>query len=135
MSAGNHAQAVAYHAQRLGIDAVIVMPETTPLVKVENTRGYGATVILHGATLFESAQKAQELVDAGRTLVHPYDDPHVMAGQGTAALEMLEAVPDLDCLVIPIGGGGLFAGMAVAARAERPDIALYGWRQPSIPRS
>ncbi|MCZ8107563.1 MAG: threonine ammonia-lyase [Burkholderiales bacterium] len=127
MSAGNHAQAVAYHAARLGIDATIVMPETTPLVKVENTRGFGATVVLHGATLYESAEKAAELVAAeGRTLVHPYDDAHVMAGQGSVALEMLEETPDLDCLVIPIGGGGLFAGMAVAAKAVRPDIVLYG---------
>ncbi|MGL4443977.1 MAG: pyridoxal-phosphate dependent enzyme, partial [Alsobacter sp.] len=127
MSAGNHAQAVAYHAARLGIDATIVMPETTPLVKVENTRGFGAAVVLHGATLYESAEKAAELVAAeGRTLVHPYDDAHVMAGQGSVALEMLEETPDLDCLVIPIGGGGLFAGMAVAAKAVRPDIVLYG---------
>jgi threonine dehydratase len=127
MSAGNHAQAVAYHAARLGIDATIVMPETTPLVKVENTRGFGATVVLHGATLYESAERAAELVAAeGRTLVHPYDDAHVMAGQGSVALEMLEETPDLDCLVIPIGGGGLFAGMAIAAKAIRPDIALYG---------
>ncbi len=127
MSAGNHAQAVAYHAARLGIDATIVMPETTPLVKVENTRGFGATVVLHGATLYESAEKASELVAAeGRTLVHPYDDAHVMAGQGSVALEMIEDTPDLDCLVIPIGGGGLFAGMAVAARALRPSIALFG---------
>mgnify|MGYP001810644905 CR=1 FL=1 len=120
MSAGNHAQA-------LGIDATIVMPETTPLVKVENTRGFGATVVLHGATLFESAEKAAELVvSEGRTLVHPYDDAHVMAGQGSVALEMLEDTPDLDCMIIPIGGGGLFAGMAVAAKAVRPDITLYG---------
>jgi threonine dehydratase len=127
MSAGNHAQAVAYHAARLGIDATIVMPETTPLVKVENTRGFGAAVVLHGATLYESAEKAAELVASeGRTLVHPYDDAHVMAGQGTVALEMLEETPDLDCLIIPIGGGGLFAGMAVAAKAVRPDIVLYG---------
>jgi threonine dehydratase len=127
MSAGNHAQAVAYHAARLGIDAAIVMPETTPLVKVENTRSYGATVVLHGATLYESAEKAAELVASeGRTLVHPYDDASVMAGQGSVALEMLEDVPDLDCMVIPIGGGGLFAGMAVAARAVSPGIGLFG---------
>ena len=127
MSAGNHAQAVAYHAARLGIDATIVMPETTPLVKVENTRGFGAKVVLHGATLYESADRAAELVATeGRTLVHPYDDPDVMAGQGSVALEMLEDTPDLDAMVIPIGGGGLFSGMAIAAKAIRPGIDLYG---------
>ncbi|MET0745892.1 MAG: pyridoxal-phosphate dependent enzyme, partial [Microvirga sp.] len=96
MSAGNHAQAVAYHAKRLGIPATIVMPETTPLVKAENTRSHGARVILHGETLYESAERARELVAAeGLVLVHPYDDPKVMAGQGTIGIEMLEEVPDL----------------------------------------
>jgi threonine dehydratase len=127
MSAGNHAQAVAYHAKRLGIPATIVMPTITPLVKVENTRSLGARVILHGETLSEAADRAHEMA-AGEALsfVHPYDDPFVMAGQGTVALEMLADVPDLDCLVVPIGGGGLVAGIAVAAKAERPAIEVIG---------
>ncbi len=126
MSAGNHAQAVAYHARRLGIPATIVMPATTPLVKVENTRAHGATVVLEGETLVESAAAVDRLVAAhGFVLVHPYDDPLVMAGQGTIALEMLEDAPDLDCLVVPIGGGGLMSGIAVAA-SLRPRVALYG---------
>jgi len=127
MSAGNHAQSVAYHASRFGIPATIVMPEGTPLVKVENTRGYGARVVLHGETLFESAQKAREMA-AGESLafVHPYDDQAVMAGQGTVALEMLDAAPDLDVIVVPIGGGGLISGIAVAAKARKPGIAVVG---------
>ena len=108
MSAGNHAQAVAYHARRLQIPATIVMPVSTPLVKVENTRAHGARVILHGETLSESAERAHALAQAERlSFVHPYDDPFVMAGQGTVALEMLAEVADLDLIVVPIGGGGL----------------------------
>ncbi|KRE17442.1 threonine dehydratase [Bosea sp. Root381] len=127
MSAGNHAQAVAYHARRFGIPATIVMPETTPLVKVENTRAHGARVVLHGETLYESAQKARELADAEQlVLVHPYDDPAIMAGQGTIAREMLEDAPDLDVLLVPLGGGGLMAGNAVAAKALKPGIELIG---------
>lgn len=127
MSAGNHAQAVAYHARRFGIPATIVMPETTPLVKVENTRGHGARVVLHGETLYESAQKARELAQAeGLVFVHPYDDAAVMAGQGTIAREMLEDEPDLEMLIIPLGGGGLMAGNAVAANALKPGIELIG---------
>lgn len=127
MSAGNHAQAVAYHARRFAVPATIVMPETTPLVKVENTRAQGARVVLHGETLYESAQKAREIAAAeGLVLIHPYDDPAIIAGQGTVALEMLAEAPDLDVLVIPIGGGGLMAGNAIAARAVRPDIELIG---------
>ena len=126
MSAGNHAQAVAYHAQRLGIPATIVMPATTPLVKVENTRAHGATVVLEGETLVESAAAVDRLVEThGFVLVHPYDDPLVMAGQGTIALEMLEDAPDLDGLVVPIGGGGLMSGIAIGA-SLRPRVALYG---------
>jgi len=127
MSAGNHAQAVAYHARRFAIPATIVMPETTPLVKVENTRAHGARVVLHGETLYESAQRARELAQADELVfVHPYDDPAVMAGQGTIAREMLEDEPDLEVLVVPLGGGGLMAGNAVAAKALKPGIELIG---------
>ena len=127
MSAGNHAQAVAYHARRLGIPATIVMPETTPFVKVKATEVHGATVVLHGETLTE-AQARAEAIAAERNLVwvHPYDDPHIIAGQGTIVLEMLEDAPDLDTLVVPIGGGGLIAGNAIAARAKRPAIEIVG---------
>ncbi len=127
MSAGNHAQAVAYHAARLGIPATIVMPVTTPFVKVAATKSHGAEVVLDGETIAE-AQTRCEQIEAERklTLVHPYDDARVMAGQGTIALEMLEEVPDLDVLVIPIGGGGLIAGNAIAARAKSPKIEIVG---------
>ncbi len=127
MSAGNHAQGVAYHARRLGIAATIVMPEGTPTVKVENTRAHGAEVIVTGATLEDSAAFArQRATDKGHTFIHPYDDPLIMAGQGTIALEMLRAVPQLDVLVVPIGGGGIVSGMAVAAKAIKPDIEIVG---------
>ncbi|MFZ4809080.1 MAG: threonine ammonia-lyase [Hyphomicrobiaceae bacterium] len=127
MSAGNHAQGVAYHAKRLGIPATIVMPQGTPLVKIENTRGHGAEVVIEGPTLEDSAAFARQHGAArGLTFIHPYDDPLVMAGQGTIALEMLRAVPDLDTLVIPIGGGGLISGMAVAAKALKPGIRVIG---------
>src|SRR3984885_7817845 len=127
MSAGNHAQAVAYHARRLGIPATIVMPVTTPFVKVKATEALGAIVVLDGETLTQ-AQARAETIAAERNLVwvHPYDDPHIIAGQGTIALEMLEEVPDLDMLVIPIGGGGLIAGNAIAARGIRPAIEIVG---------
>ncbi|MDX2257950.1 MAG: threonine ammonia-lyase [Hyphomicrobiaceae bacterium] len=127
MSAGNHAQGVAYHARRLGIPAVIVMPEATPTVKVENTRAHGAEVALVGATLEEAAAFARaEGARRGLVFVHPYDDPLVIAGQGTIALEMLRDCPDLDCLVVPIGGGGLISGIAVAAKAMKPGIEIVG---------
>ncbi|MEZ5786154.1 MAG: threonine ammonia-lyase [Xanthobacteraceae bacterium] len=127
MSAGNHAQSVAYHARRLGIPATIVMPVTTPFVKVASTKAFGATVVLEGETIADSQARVEQLVSAERlTLVHPYDDPSIIAGQGTIALEMLEAVPDLDILVIPIGGGGLIAGNAVAARGVNPAIEVIG---------
>jgi threonine dehydratase len=127
MSAGNHAQAVAYHARRLGIPATIVMPEGTPLVKAENTRSYGAKVILFGETLYESAARAREIAEAeGLVFVHPYDDPKVMAGQGTIGLEMLADAPDLDQIVVPIGGGGLISGIAVAVKALNPSIEIIG---------
>lgn len=127
MSAGNHAQAVAYHARRLGIPATIVMPESAPLVKAENTRSYGARVILFGETLYESAAKAKEIAAAeSLVFVHPYDDPKVMAGQGTIALEMLADAPDLDQIIVPIGGGGLISGIAIAAKAIKPSIEIIG---------
>src|SRR6478735_12544864 len=117
MSAGNHAQAVAYHAARLKIPATIVMPVPTPFVKVANTKSHGAEVVLEGETIADSEAACDRIRrERGLTLVHPYDDPLVIAGQGTIALEMLEDVADLDMLVIPIGGGGLIAGNAVAAR-------------------
>ena len=127
MSAGNHAQGVAYHAERLGIRAVIVMPRFTPMVKVERTRGFGAEVVLHGDTLEEARAHAQELAQAQQlTFVHPYDDEAIIAGQGTLVLEMLEAVPQLDTLVVAIGGGGLIGGIAAAAKALKPGIRIIG---------
>ena len=127
MSAGNHAQAVAYHAARLGIPATIVMPVTTPFVKVQATRSHGAEVVLEGETIAEAQSRMEALqAERGLTLVHPYDDPRIMAGQGTIALEMLEEVADLDTLVIPIGGGGLIAGNAIAAKAAKPGIEIVG---------
>lgn len=127
MSAGNHAQSVAYHASRLAAPATIVMPVTTPFVKVAATRAYGAEVVLEGETLVEAQARAEALAQArGLIWVHPYDDPHIIAGQGTIALEMLAAVPELDVLVVPIGGGGLIAGNAIAARAVKPGIEIVG---------
>jgi threonine dehydratase len=134
MSAGNHAQGVAYHAQRLGIRAVIVMPRFTPGVKVERTRGFGAEVLLHGDTLEEARAHAYALAEReGLVFVHPYDDEAIIAGQGTVALEMLQAQPDLDTLVVAIGGGGLIGGMATAARAIRPGIRIVGVQAERFP--
>ena len=134
MSAGNHAQGVAYHAQRLGLRAVIVMPRFTPGVKIERTRGFGAEVILHGDTLDEARNHAMELAAAQQlTFVHPYDDEAIVAGQGTVALEMLEQVPDLDTLIIAVGGGGLIAGMATVARHLRPNIEIVGVQTANFP--
>ncbi|HEY6979643.1 threonine ammonia-lyase [Reyranella sp.] len=127
MSAGNHAQGVAYHAGRLGIPATIVMPSFTPNTKVTHTRGHGARVVLHGDTLAEAGAEAHRLAAAEQlTFVHPYDDPRIIAGQGTIALEMLQDVPELDTLVAPVGGGGMIAGCAVAARGLRSDIKVIG---------
>ncbi len=126
-SAGNHAQGVAYHANRLGIPAVIVMPEGTPFNKVKRTKDFGAEVVLHGQGFDESVQFTFDLAaERGLTFVHPFDDPVVAAGQGSVALEMLEQQPDLDCIVVPIGGGGLIAGMAVAAKAVKPQVQIIG---------
>jgi threonine dehydratase len=127
MSAGNHAQGVAYHATRLSIPSTIVMPVSTPTVKVVNTRRHGAEVILHGETVEEAAAFArQHGRERNLTFIHPYDDPLVIAGQGTTALEMLGAAPEIDTLVVPIGGGGLISGMAIAAKALRPDLRVVG---------
>ncbi|NMM10027.1 MAG: threonine ammonia-lyase [Polaromonas sp.] len=134
MSAGNHAQGVAYHAQRLGVRAVIVMPRFTPGVKIERTRGFGAEVVLHGDTLDESHTHALILAEReGLVFVHPYDDEAIVAGQGTVGLEMLRAVPDLDTLVIAVGGGGLIAGVATAAKALNPGIEVIGVQTSRFP--
>jgi len=134
MSAGNHAQGVAYHAQRLGLRAVIVMPRFTPGVKVERTRGFGAEIVLHGDTLDEARTHALVLAEQQKLIfVHPYDDADIVAGQGTVALEMLQDVPDLDMLVVAIGGGGLIAGMATAAKTIKPDIEIIGVQTTRFP--
>jgi threonine dehydratase len=126
-SAGNHAQAVAYHAKRLGIPATIVMPEPTPTVKVTQTAGHGATVVLHGDMFDDAYAKARELaLEKGFVFVHPFDDPQIIAGAGTVGLELLEDAPDLDMIVVPIGGGGLMSGVAIAPRAIKPDVELIG---------
>ena len=125
MSAGNHAQAVAYHAAKLGIPACVVMPVLTPFVKVAATRAYGAEVMLDGETLSDAQALAETLArERNLTWVHPYDDPHVIAGQGTIGIEMLDAVPELDTLVVPVGGGGLIAGIAIAAKGIKPSIEI-----------
>ena len=134
MSAGNHAQAVAYHAERMGIPAVIVMPSQTPFAKVTRTRSYGAEVVLEGRNLNECENKVQKLIEErGLTLIHPYDNKKVMQGQGTVGLEMLEDEPDLDMLVVPIGGGGLMGGISTIARDMRPDIKIYGVQTEAYP--
>jgi threonine dehydratase len=127
MSAGNHAQAVAYHAAKLGIPACVVMPVTTPFVKVAATRSYGAEVVLHGEGITEAQARAEAIArERNLTWVHPYDDEHVIAGQGTIGLEMLETRPDLEMLVIPIGGGGLISGISIAAKVLNPAIEIVG---------
>ena len=134
MSAGNHAQGVAYHAQRLGIRAVIVMPRFTPGVKIERTRGFGAEIVLYGDTLDESRLHAMELAERDSLVfVHPYDDEAIVAGQGTVGLEMLREAPDLETLVIAVGGGGLIAGIATAARALKPGIEIIGVQTSRFP--
>lgn len=127
MSAGNHAQGLAYHARQLGIPATIVMPRFTPLVKVQQTEGHDANVVLFGEKLEEATAHALELAEKrGLVFIHPFNDPLVMAGQGTVALEMLEDAPDIDTLVVPIGGGGLISGCATIARDIKPDLEVIG---------
>ena len=134
VSAGNHAQGVAFHAQRMGIPAVIVMPRFSPSIKVERTRGFGAEVILAGDTFDDARVEAERLVLArGLTMVHPYDDVDVIAGQGTVGAEMLAAQPDLQCLCVAVGGGGLIAGVALAARSVSPDIEIVGVQTDRFP--
>lgn len=126
-SAGNHAQAVAYHAKRLGIPATIVMPESTPTVKVTQTEGHGATVVLFGRIVDDAFAKAREMaLENGFVFIHAFDDPKIIAGAGTVGLEMLEDAPDLDVITVPIGGGGLMSGVSIAARAMKPDVELIG---------
>jgi threonine dehydratase len=134
MSAGNHAQAVAYHAARLAVPATIVMPEPTPFVKIAATKAHGAVVVLEGETIAEAHVRADRLArERGLVWVHPYDDAHVIAGQGTVTLEMLEDVAGLEVLIVPIGGGGLISGMAVAAKAVKPDIEIVGVECAAFP--
>ncbi|HYI87367.1 MAG TPA: threonine ammonia-lyase [Burkholderiales bacterium] len=134
MSAGNHAQAVAYHAARLGIPATIVMPRGSPNTKIRNTQIHGATVVLEGDNLFEAGKHARGLAARDNLVfVHPYEDALIIAGQGTVALEMLEAVPDLEMLVVPVGGGGLISGMAIAARSLNSKIEIYGVESKNYP--
>lgn len=134
MSAGNHAQGVAYHARRLGVPATIVMPIGTPLTKIARTRDHGARVIIEGANLSEALAIANALAAAeGLTFVHPFDDPAVIAGQGTIAMEILAAIPDLDMIVVPIGGGGLISGIAIAAKQIRPGVRVIGVQSRTYP--
>jgi threonine dehydratase len=134
MSAGNHAQGVAYHAQRLGIPATIVMPEGTPFIKIDRTEAFGARVVLKGDSLSAARQAADALArEQGLVLVHPYDDPAVIAGQGTIALELLADRPELDTIVVPVGGGGLISGIAVAAKGLNPQIEIVGVQSTLYP--
>ena len=133
-SAGNHAQGLAYHGARLGVPVTIVMPKTTPFVKVQHTRDFGATVVIEGETYDDANAHARKLRDEqGLTFVHPFDDYDIMAGQGTIALEMLEDAPDLEVLPVPIGGGGLISGVATAAKALKPEIHIVGCEPAMYP--
>jgi threonine dehydratase len=133
-SAGNHAQGVAYHAGRLGVTATIVMPETTPIMKVANTRAHGARVVLHGANYDEAYAEARRLEQTEeRVFVHPFDDLLVIAGQGTVGLELLEQVPDLEAVLVPVGGGGLVSGVAVAVKEQRPEVKVIGVETEVLP--
>ncbi|MCK0129057.1 threonine ammonia-lyase [Erythrobacter sp. F6033] len=133
-SAGNHSQGLSYHGTRLGVPVTIVMPKTTPTVKVMQTESVGGNVVLEGETFDEAAAHARTLEkELGLTFIHPFDDPLIAAGQGTVALEMLDVKPDLDCLVTPIGGGGLISGMATAAKSLNPDIEIVGVQAALFP--
>jgi len=133
-SAGNHAQGLAYHGKQLGVPVTIVMPKTTPMVKVQQTEGHGATVVLYGESFDEAYAHARELeTERHLTFVHPFDQPSIMAGQGTVALEMLEDVPDLEMLVVPVGGGGLISGVSIAAKGMNPDIQVIGVQSNRYP--
>jgi threonine dehydratase len=133
-SAGNHAQAVALHAARLGASTTVVMPEATPLVKVQATEGHGARVILHGLGYDEAAERASELAEeTGAIYVHPFDDHEVMAGQGTIGLELLEQLPELDAVIVPVGGGGLVAGIATVLREKKPGVRVIGVESRTFP--
>jgi threonine dehydratase len=133
-SAGNHAQGVAFHARRLGIPATIVMPERTPLIKVSNTERFGARVVLHGAVYDDAMRKAEELRDAGGlTLIHPFDHPDVIAGQGTIGLELLEQCPEMEVVVVGVGGGGIISGIATAIKSVRPDVRVVGVESAALP--
>lgn len=134
MSAGNHAQGVAYHASRLGIPATIVMPEGTPFTKIQHTRDFGARVIVEGEALSDAQRFAERLRDEENLVfVHPYDDPWIIAGQGTIGIEMLEKAPEIDTLILPIGGGGLISGIATAVKAIKPDIEIFGVQTQAYP--
>ena len=133
-SAGNHAQGVAYHASRLGIQAAIVMPERTPLVKVTNTERFGARVVLHGRSYDEASVEVVRLQEAeGQTLIHPFDDPDVIEGQGTIGLELLEQCPDVDVVVVPLGGGGLVSGIGAAMKALKASVRIIGVEAENLP--
>ncbi|HET9554937.1 MAG TPA: threonine ammonia-lyase [Anaeromyxobacteraceae bacterium] len=133
-SAGNHAQGVAYHGGRLGVTVTIVMPETTPIMKVANTRAHGARIVLHGANYDEAYAEARRIeAEEGLTFVHPFDDPLVIAGQGTIGLEILEQAPDVDAVVVPIGGGGLASGVATAIKERKPSVRIVGVEAEVIP--
>ena len=133
-SAGNHAQGLAYHGARLGVPVTIVMPRTTPFIKVQHTRDFGATVVIEGESYDDASTHARKLQEEqGLTFVHPFDDYDIMAGQGTIALEMLEDAPDLEIMPVPIGGGGLISGVATAAKAIKPDIRIIGCEPAMYP--
>ena len=133
-SAGNHGLAVAFHAQRLGIPATIVMPEYAPLIKVTSARRYGAEVILHGINFDDAYERARAIAaECGRIFVHPFDDTRVIAGQGTLGLELLEQLPDVEAVLVPVGGGGLIGGVALAIKAKRPDVRVIGVQSAALP--
>jgi threonine dehydratase len=133
-SAGNHGLAVAFHAARLGIPATIVMPEYAPLIKVTNARRYGAEVVLHGSNFDEAYERARVLEsERGLVFVHPFDDPRVIAGQGTIGLELLEQLPEVEAVIVPVGGGGLIGGVALAVKSARPDVRVIGAQAAALP--